>query len=299
VLDQSRLAELAPTDATPEALERLHDALTRFYDKCARDTTYFRDIAHGVGWVWATFRRLRELQEIANASGPRLDPLDESDPAQSARLAAAGPGLPGAANRNSPSDVILEYFARPGAPRQGRLGLTAESIRVVEWVASAGLVPQGGRIPTALWAQIAEELGRSNAAVRDLYKTAKLGFAVLYYVIGALGPAEALRDPDALAAAVEDFRHRFAGQREWSILKFAAHSAAPQGDRAQVDPDRYNEAIRRNAPQARRLGWTPGMAPPAVLLDAVEHQTAALFGRTHPWCALPSHHAANPPKPGS
>jgi hypothetical protein len=341
VLDGSSLGDMAPTDSTPESLERLHEALTRFYDKCARDASYFRDADHGVGWVWATFRKLRELQEIHEASGPRLDPIDESDDVQAARLVTPGNALPGSQAGGDapysshaygplaaddafpdsdppyawpPCDVIVEYFSSPGAPTQGRLGLTPDSLRVVQWVASAALVPQGGRIPTALWAQIADELGRTNAAVRDLYKTAKLGFAVLYYVIGALGPPGAFRDVDTLAAAVEDFRRRFTGQREWSILKFAANCAVPQGDHAQVDPDLYNDAIRRNAPQARRLGWytqtpetpapeTPGperpartsdpqqTPPPAVLLDAIEHQTAAMFGRAQPWCVLASEHA--------
>jgi hypothetical protein len=197
---------------------------------------------------------------------------------------------------SDPGEVIWEFYSRPDAPRQGRLGLRPEAIRVVEWAAKNGLVGTGERIPTARWAEIARELERTNAGARELYRTAKLAYAVVYYVVGGLGPPGALRDPEALARAVFQFRANFQGQSAWSVLKFAAHSAIPFGEGAQIDPDLYAESIRLNPEQAGNLGWTPDGPAPAELLHPVEHQAAAAFGCARPWCVL-APRAANPAGP--
>jgi hypothetical protein len=165
--------------------------------------------------------------------------------------------------------------------------LAPEAIEVVRHVAQFGLTGRGQRIPAAVWADITHRLGLpSHDAAQDLYVRAKLAFAVLFYVVGGLGPPGALASPVALGDAVAMFRARFTGQSAWSVLKFAAHAAEPHATYAQVSESLYVESLRNHPDQAVRLGCRPGGPPPVQMLDAIEHRAADVFGVAEPHCVL-------------
>ncbi|MDR1512041.1 MAG: hypothetical protein LBS56_00960 [Propionibacteriaceae bacterium] len=320
VLDQAYVPSWRASDPTPDVVERLHEALVKFYERCGKQPDFFSDADHGVGWVFATFERLGQLAAIGRAARPGPASLEAVFEARGVDAALGdmaplwpGPtrsvGGPASAEPDAPApppapdgvadpgEVIWDFYSGPDAPRSGRLSLRLDAIKVVEGIADKGLVGPGKRVPTETWAEIAQAVGRTNRGARELYQSAKLACAAVYYVVGALGPPGALRDVGALRAAVTYFREHFTGQHEWSILLFAAHSAVPVGDGVRVDAELYAESVLRDAAQAHRLGWTPDGPAPPELLHPVEHQVADLFGRSSPRCVLSGRGGAGPGRP--
>ncbi|MDR1440926.1 MAG: hypothetical protein LBJ02_00785 [Bifidobacteriaceae bacterium] len=306
VLDQTGCIAPGTSDRVKDRYDDVHQALWLFCEKCKKEPNFFNDAGHAVGWVLATYGNLRDWAREPDAASLNDDAVAaaaEAIPGGPVWLATrtVAPGTPalepvpelapGARQKPEPADVICQYFASDDAHHTGRLSLQPRAITVVQRVAQAGFTCTGQRIPTKVWKEIAGELGMTNLAARNLYAKARLSFAVVYYVIGALGPPGGLASTEALGRAIGTFRDKFRGQREWSVLKFAAHAAVPCGDCAQVSPPLYEELILAHPDQAERLGFHPGGPTSAELLDPIEHQAAAVFGRTDPRCALTAEQA--------
>jgi hypothetical protein len=286
---------VAPCDTLPDAYDRLHEALQRFCTKIERQPEFFTDVSHGVGWVFATYRNLGRWADDdplvsldAFPAEPEVRAIWRSAPAATAASNVAA---------SDPTDVICSYFTDEGGAPGGRLGISREAIAVVQLMGEFGLARAGERVPTAVWESIGGALGLTHDAAQDLYQQARLAFAVVFYVIGALGPPDSLSSTAHLARAVTTFRKRFTGQRAWSILKFAAGAAVPKGGYAQVDQALFRRAILTRARQAAKCGLGPGTADPVRVLDGIEHRAAEALGQPFPRCVFAADGVPHRPDP--
>ncbi|MDR3359255.1 MAG: hypothetical protein LBO20_01070 [Bifidobacteriaceae bacterium] len=272
----------------PDSVERFHEALCAFYLKHQSDPGAFGTVDDAVNWVFGVFGNLgrwagADAEPSFSALGLEADSIpDSKDPPSP--VDAAAPASP-----RDPGEVIVDFFFTRPAPVSGRLSLSRDQIAIVQWRAEFTAVKPGDRarrMSTADWARIAAELDLTPRSAQVLYRRAQLAFAMIYYVIGALGPVGALASTEALGQAIAAFRKGFSGQRVWSVLRFAAESAVPAGGAARVDADRYSAAVNARPDQAARLGVGPGGPEPTEALDAFEHQVARFFGRQEPGCVL-------------
>ena len=276
----------------PEIYDNVQNALIEFYARYARDPELFPTVTDAVHWVFRVVGNMNRWagtnQTIAIAEWDVIDEvsfLDEETP-------ELDPVSLGAAS------VIMEYFADSEHRHGGRLTLTVEEVGVLSAAAQYGLSDASTTIASADYQLIAEIIDRPIDWIQETLYNARAAFAEIFYLVGGLGPDGAFASVEALDQALEAFWGNFRGQNAWSVLKYAARSAFPEADFAQVDPAAYTKAIlaqyearqsqasKRAPDQAERLGWEPGGPPPPELLHVHETRAAEAFGQPHPHCVV-------------
>lgn len=280
----------------PERVARVHQALCLFLERNERDP--FVSPEDAIGWTWATFGNLGRWQKPPDASLEALGGFEPISRRESASVESPSGRAVGSASldledhldadthSSRAAEVILRYYSSASAPHTGRLSLTQEEVQVVRAVAEFALNDGDYRVSTDAYALISAQLDASTPRVKKVFYEAKQAFVRVYYVVGALGTDGALSSVGALDMAVRNFRTRFRGQNDWSILAWAARSALPAGDHAYVDARAYDRSIEQTAEQAGRLGWTEGGPRPSELLHRVELEAAKAFDQPRPRCVL-------------
>ncbi|MCL1897355.1 MAG: hypothetical protein FWG16_00820 [Micrococcales bacterium] len=290
----------------PDFFDTLNDAVLEFYRKYKKNPNLFPTAQDAANWVFKVVGNMKRwtTPELALPLDD-IEPFLELTPEPQIEEPAEQPG---SANSLGAAIVIQQYFADPKARHQGRLTMTEEEVQVVKAIAEYGLSDSSTSISTAAYQLISETLETPIDQIQRILYKSRAAFAEIFYVVGALGPPDAFDSTQQLDLALASFWANFKGQNDWSILKFAARWALPQGRFARVDPKLYAEAIadqyathnptsaglpsanQHRAPaatnQAARLGWQPGGADPPTLLHKVETRAAQAFGNPNPRCVL-------------
>jgi hypothetical protein len=260
----------------PDSFERLHEALSAFYEKYDRQPGFFNDVDHAVGWVLSTYKNLRVWAKTGPETPAAEIPEREPEPVAVQESEDATPA--------TQAMRVLRFYLNDDAPHTGRLSLTQTEIRIIAEVARYSI--DDTKIPTEAYQWVGAATGCSATQAKRSYYGAKKTCAVILYVLGALGPTDALNADTALSRAVSDFRANFRGQHDWSVLVFAANYARPD-DGFRVSAPDYAQAIQTRPQQAEKLGWQPeNTDDPATLLHGVESKVAEFFGRIDPACVL-------------